>query len=559
MADLIEEGATRATAFEYLEQELEGVVSILTPAIQQGLSESAASLDFEDFKNGLTSNLQEQMKMAVVAAAQQDFMESIISSAFDEVGNIQDLLGDYFSGDLTLDEFTTEFDLAMNKIEDALSTEEFDRFRSVLEALGFTVEDTTEKTAQAVAELNSQLNSIAQQRAKMFDDPSYKKSYYERTYGFMPSKETIKTQWDYAMSATDEAILEWAEELGVDAGTYLTDLGEAYDYYFGEVEIGTQIMNSATSSASNYNSALREQASLLQNQISNYQSIQGVIDSIMGGEQMGPTSAAFMERRYSELLAGAQENPEQIGAFTSFVQSKFLPFMQQYGGNYGGVEESVLEDLFGLREDVAGEKTLTDLYNEFARVNEELAKITQNTGATVTAVQSIPSSGGGFTMPGQDATALNRSINPIIAARDEVGSIGDLRRMYSQVLYEGTLDPVLRQLAADIDLPMNTILGDLRSYYGFADGGTIYGPASGYTVPTTFHGIEHITPDREMKEVKSLLRELVSMSGRGGNADGGQVIVNVFMDGEQMAPHTVEVLRTNPEAQHQVRRIAANG
>jgi hypothetical protein len=154
MADLIEQGATRATAFEQLEKELQQVMQILTPAIQQGLNASLEKLSFEDFQAGLTQNLQDQMKQAVIASAQKDFTESIISAAFDEVGSIQDLLGDYFSGDLSLDEFTAQFDLAMDNIENALSTEEFERFTKVLETLGFTAEETTENLDGASNELS---------------------------------------------------------------------------------------------------------------------------------------------------------------------------------------------------------------------------------------------------------------------------------------------------------------------------------------------------------------------------------------------------------------------
>lgn len=42
----------------------------------------------------------------------------------------------------------------------------------------------------------------------------------------------------------------------------------------------------------------------------------------------------------------------------------------------------------------------------------------------------------------------------------------------------------------------------------FAGGGTITGPSGGYTVSTTFHGTEHITPDSQMAEVKDVLSEV---------------------------------------------------
>jgi hypothetical protein len=197
MADLIEEGATRATAFEYLEEELSKVIGILSPAIQQGLAGAIQDLQaggggFEAFKEGLTANLQEQMKMAVVAAAQQDFVESIITSAFDEVGSIQDLLGDYFSGELTLDEFTIQFDLAMNKIEEALSTEEFERFRGVLEALGITVDETTDKISEAQQGQIDNMKKSFEETIRTYGMSDYQKALYDIRKEFIEYKNELE-------------------------------------------------------------------------------------------------------------------------------------------------------------------------------------------------------------------------------------------------------------------------------------------------------------------------------------------------------------------------------
>jgi len=136
MRESIEEGATKAQAFKELELEFQYVSSVLTPAIQQGLNESVQSLSFEDFKQGLTTNIENQMKQAVLTAAQQDFTKNIIQGAFDEVGSLQDLMADYFAGDISLDELTSTFDDAMDKIEAAMDEEEFQKFADVLEELG---------------------------------------------------------------------------------------------------------------------------------------------------------------------------------------------------------------------------------------------------------------------------------------------------------------------------------------------------------------------------------------------------------------------------------------
>lgn len=55
---------------------------------------------------------------------------------------------------------------------------------------------------------------------------------------------------------------------------------------------------------------------------------------------------------------------------------------------------------------------------------------------------------------------------------------------------------------------LNTAEGIAGAKASFAGGGTISGPAGGYTIPTTFHGTEHITPDSQMSEVKEVLSDV---------------------------------------------------
>ena len=68
----------------------------------------------------------------------------------------------------------------------------------------------------------------------------------------------------------------------------------------------------------------------------------------------------------------------------------------------------------------------------------------------------------------------------------------------------------------------------------FADGGTVSGPDSGYFMPTIFHGIEHITPDSQMTEVKEVLGEvkdiLISIRDTGGNVNKLTIQTNRLLD-----------------------------
>ena len=78
------------------------------------------------------------------------------------------------------------------------------------------------------------------------------------------------------------------------------------------------------------------------------------------------------------------------------------------------------------------------------------------------------------------------------------------------------------------------ILDSYLDRYGFKTGGTVTGPDSGYFMPTTFHGTEHITPDSEMTEVKEVLGEvkdiLISIRDTGGNVNKLTIQTNRLLD-----------------------------
>jgi len=96
----------------------------------------------------------------------------------------------------------------------------------------------------------------------------------------------------------------------------------------------------------------------------------------------------------------------------------------------------------------------------------------------------------------------------------------------------------------------------LEDIYGseasFADGGIISGPMSGYTLPTTFHGVEHISTDADMKDVKSLLTKLVSITNKGD----GKTEVRVYIGNKELKTITAETIRTDPETQRTIKRVA---
>jgi hypothetical protein len=92
----------------------------------------------------------------------------------------------------------------------------------------------------------------------------------------------------------------------------------------------------------------------------------------------------------------------------------------------------------------------------------------------------------------------------------------------------------------------------VESSVGFAGGGIISGPMSGYTIPTTFHGVEHITTDADMRDIKSLLKTLVNSGGQNGDTTQ----VRVFIGNKELKSITAEIVKTDPETQTQIRRVA---
>jgi hypothetical protein len=92
-------------------------------------------------------------------------------------------------------------------------------------------------------------------------------------------------------------------------------------------------------------------------------------------------------------------------------------------------------------------------------------------------------------------------------------------------------------------------------YPGFKYGGTISGPESGYIVPTTFHGVEHIVPDQEMRDMRHLMESLIENVQ--ANDSDTVVQVKVYIGEREIEDLTVETIRTRDDAQDYIKRIAA--
>jgi hypothetical protein len=247
-----------------------------------------------------------------------------------------------------------------------------------------------------------------------------------------------------------------------------------------------------------------------------FDSIQNTIDGIMGGSGMGVQSKEYFESRYASLLSDAQSDPTKVSDFTGFAND-YLDFISDYGDP--GAMEQVLNDLFSLQaglpdpasmaDEITGGRTLFDLYELLV-------------------------------------------VSPLVTgAYAEIGrtDFGTTDSTIDQAGYDYWVDQ-LNSGAVSVDNFMSAFTSGIDEY-SFADGGIISGPSSGYTIPTTFHGVERITPESDFQDMKGLLQQLVNKSG-----GEGDVQIKVFVGNKELKSITAEIVRTDPETQTQIRRVA---
>lgn len=183
-----EEGFGVGEATEKLQAKYEEVTGILAPAIEAGLNASIESLDFADFQEGLTSNIEQQMQKAVLTAAKQSFTQDIIESAFDEVGDLSGIMEDYFAGDIGISELSSTFNDAMSKIEDAMDSEAYQEFANVIKELGLTIDETAEGMSRQTQKVIEGIENVI--RKDTMSDYEYQIWQIDKAYE--NHKETLK-------------------------------------------------------------------------------------------------------------------------------------------------------------------------------------------------------------------------------------------------------------------------------------------------------------------------------------------------------------------------------
>jgi len=264
----------------------------------------------------------------------------------------------------------------------------------------------------------------------------------------------------------------------------------------------------------------------------NIESLQSTIDSIMGGSS-GVQSKAYFENRYSSLLSGANNDPTKIKDYASFA-TEYLDFMKDYGDPKA--YEKVLGELITMQDRIETEVSISDAITG---------------GKTISDLYDLLIKNG---MGGPETSDAERIVMAAYKKYENRSGIGDdpsqIRlsglNFWTNALESGALnlnnfDSTFRQ----------AVYENSQRTPSFDNGGVISGPMSGYTLPTTFHGIEHITTDSDMKDIKKLLQNLVATGKSGDN-----VVVKVSIGNKELKEITAEIVRTDPETQTQIRRVA---
>ncbi len=492
MKDLIEEGLTEAEAYQELEKQLTEVSGILTPAIEAGLSAVGDDLDFTDFREGMITNIKNQMKQVVLASAKQQFMQSIIQSAFDEVGGLTGLLKSYFGGDIGLSELISEWDQAMTAIEGAVDIGLWDEFSEVLEKLGLVVEDAGETINEISNDLLQSIKRVqAEIRGEDYTLNQISSRYgWQEAFGGVPSGETIRDALFTFADMAPEAIQNLAERFGISTEQLVEDMAYLNDLYNQQTEAMEENISAMEAMAD----ALQEQAESIQDQINSVEAIQALIQNISGAGSLAPVqSMAYFENRYQQLYSEAMSGgSREVEIFTDFAQ-KYLEFAQGYG-DYETRAGDVVDDLQNLQENIAGNKTLTDLYEQLEIVNYRLDVINNSLGGTST---DIP----------EYVTEAFETLFDKLGWEDKFGGWpGQEKIMEALSTWEGMEISEKQALAERYGFSDWAQLGyymQLLDYWyddfvedapSMAGGGIVSGPESGYTMPVTFHGTEEIRP-----------------------------------------------------------------
>lgn len=221
------------------------------------------------------------------------------------------------------------------------------------------------------------------------------------------------------------------------------------------------------------------------------------------------------------------------------LEAAYLLEKEQYELLLG--QDQVFQDIF--QTELSQYEAILDLvsYTESQIVAIEAVE------AAITNLQSLGDSGGaGDSGAGDPIPVDNPDPENIIGPPPASGD--ELLFNAAQVVYisatggvsSALFDAYNDQTMAAFGMPIYEAVGwagdpaELKARYGFAEGGTISGPESGYSIPVEFHGTEHIVTDDRMGDVAAILEDvrslLVSIRDIGGDVNRNGIRVHRILD-----------------------------
>jgi len=473
----------------------DSIFTILDDSISTDLNDILSSTDFGAQLLLADRDISDEELESVLATFASDIFndlrESLVSSIIETGGESFD---ESFFTDLatslgvgTSIEAFAYFSEAIEEVTDFM-----DRFTRQVEEFGETSLDAFEN----IVIVESYLEEIGTGLDEMFDS------------AITTEINTLKTSWEELIDVLNDANISVEN---------LTEIESARNVALGASVTGlsTTALQSAIAGGGDINSILS-----------------GSVSNIMASVVAEAISEYYI-MPLNEAVGAAIAAGDDLWSITAMVGAYDLSGAQDIVDLY--------TDVFGTIED--GTETvdnLIDAENELTAARE----------SALDNIQSLIDNIMGGSNGPVSADYMQSHYDELYgAAIADPESVSDFTSFASQFLDWATdygSPAVTEQVLSDAGFLQNLYSQPAPS---FDDGGIISGPMSGYTIPTTFHGVEHITTDNDMKDIKSILQKLVNNSG------GGDTQIRVFIGDKELKSLTAETIRTDPETQTQIRRV----
>jgi len=348
-----------------------------------------------------------------------------------------------------------------------------------------------------------------------------------------------------------------ADWMKVDAQDY----GAQYDILSKQNDILTQLRD-----------IQKEQ---LEETISNYNALQDVILDLQGGSLAPVQSKEFFEKRYDQLYSTALETGKSsdVNNLTGFI-NQYADFMSAYGdANYRDFTEKIISDFEALQSDLSGGATLDDLNAQLAALNSAESPIVKELTRIGDILAGMTGSGAvsqALAYNEQDYLAQNPDVAAAVAA-GVYGSGLEHWQKYGEGENRSPLEwfDATQYLTDNLDVASAVIAGVFQSAWdhfesfgreegrlpGFARGGSFIAGDGG--VPEIVNiGSGSSARIFNGGETAKIIADAVSKAIGGAIGGGGNIKVEVNIDGKALEPRMVKVIQTSPEAHKQIKRVA---